>query len=211
MQQRHRCRNSRLKDSIRYRLPVGFSGLRPDLGSYLRDLRLASAEYGNMTQREFAKVLEVSRETLNRIENGAQWPSYDTIVRYLALLYIEFEDVAYKSTRSEGFLPQYPDVCYELGKALDEGRILEGLTLRKLQEHSGISYSQLSRLTRGHFKGGRHVKVVAGNDTEKFSSDIRIWFTHPMLAYLSEVGGFMPDLGRRGNIKGLRREAMHVY
>ena len=150
-----------------------------------------------MSPAEFADVLGVKRETLSRIDNDRKLPSYKTLSRYLDLLDMELDAVAHKGDSSRAPIPDFPEVCLQLGEALETGREKEGLTLRQLEEHTGISYSQLSRLTRGQFKGGRHVKVKYFDGNREFDDDTLAWFTHPMLDYLSEIGGFRRDLGRR--------------
>ena len=195
MQQSHKAAS---KKSYRYRLPEGYSGLIDGVGSILRKARAESSQYGAMSPAEFADVLGVKRETLSRIDNDRKLPSYKTLSRYLDLLDMELDAVAHKGDSSRAPIPDFPEVCLQLGEALETGREKEGLTLRQLEEHTGISYSQLSRLTRGQFKGGRHVKVKYLDGNREFDDDTLAWFTHPMLDYLSEVGGFRRDLGRRG-------------
>ena len=150
-----------------------------------------------MSPTEFADVLGVKRETLSRIDNDRKLPSYRTLRRYLDLLDMDLDAVAQQGVSSKPTIPEYPDVCLQLGEALETGREKEGLTLRQLEEHTGISYSQLSRLTRGQFKGGKHVETKYLDGNREFDADTLARFTHPMLDYLSEIGGFRRDLGRR--------------
>lgn len=196
MKQRHKKKSGGRKP-LSYRLPEGFMSLREDLGDYLRAKRKASSEFGDMSQEHFAAELGVSRETLSRIDNDTRWPALATLERYLGLLEIELDEVAHKGTSSRPPIPSYPDVCHELGAALDDGRKQKNLTLRQLSEQTEISCAQLSRLTRGHFKGGRHVKVQHVDGTLVFDNDTKVWFTHPVLDYLSVLGGYRRDLGQR--------------
>lgn len=126
-----------------------------------------------------------------------KWPAFRTLFRYLDLLGLELDEVANKDGRPRAPVPDYPDVCWELGQALDAGRKQERLTLRELSEHTGISYSQLSRLTRGQFKGGRHVEVSYFDGHREFDEDTLVSFTHPVLHFLSKLGGFLRDTGKR--------------
>lgn len=197
MQQDHKTRTDALRKPLNYRLPEGFSGLRNDVGHYLCEVRQQSEEYGAMSPKQFAAVLEIRRETLSRIDHDRQWPAFRTLFRYLDLLGLELDEVANKDGRPRAPIPDYPDVCWELGQALDAGRKQERLTLRDLSEHTGISYSQLSRLTRGQFKGGRNVEVSYVDGQREFDADTLVWFTHPVLDYLSELGGFLRDIGKR--------------
>lgn len=194
MQQSHK---SSKKNLYRYRLPKGYSGLIDGIGSTLREARGRSPDYGAMSSAEFATALGVKRETLSRIDNGRTLPSYQILCRYLDLLDMDLDAVAKKGGRVGPSIPDYPEVCLQLGEALDAGRKAEDLTLRQLSEYTGISYSQLSRLARGHFQGGKHVEVKYFDGTREFDDDTLVWFTHPMLDYLSELGGFRRDLGRR--------------
>lgn len=197
MQQRHKRTGRTPRKRLRYRLPEGISALREDLGDYLRTARKNSCEYGSMGPRQFADVLGVRPETLSRIDNDSRWPSLGTLERYLDLLGMELSDVATKSGNSKPPLPYYPEVFYELGKALEAGRRTMKLTLRVLSDHTGISYSQLSRLTRGHFKGGRHVEVKHYDGVRDFGQQTLAWFTHPVLDYLAEIGGFKRETGKQ--------------
>lgn len=197
MQQGHKGQSGARKKSYRYRLPEGYSGLIDGVGDILRRARARSPDCSAMSPSHFAALLEVRRETLSRIDNGKKLPSYRTLQKYLDLLDMDFDDVAQKCEYPGPFIPDYPEVCIQLGEALDAGRKAKELTLRQLSEHTGISYSQLSRLTRGQFKGGKHVEVKYIDGHRKFDSDTMAWFTHPMLDYLSEIGGFRRDLGRR--------------
>ena len=171
-------------------------GLVDGVGSTLRKAREESLEYGAMSVTEFAEKLGIKRETLSRIDNDRKQPSYRTLDRYLALLEMDFDIVAQEGEGAG--TPEYPEVCIHLGEALNAGREAKKLTLRQLSEHTGISYSQLSRLTRGQFKGGKHVKVKYFDGNREFDQNTLAWFSHPMLDYLSEIGGFRRDLGRRG-------------
>ena len=178
-----------MKKTFRYRLSDGIGELRQDLGSYLRSVRESSADFAHMHAQEFAEVLGVARETLSRIDNDVRWPSLETLDRYLDLLYLEIDDVTSSSPRERPPIPDYPDACFDLGEALNEGRRKEGLSLRALSLHTGISYSQLSRLTRGQFKGGKQVRVKHLDVNRKFGRDTFVGFTHPMLAFLAAEGG----------------------
>ena len=178
-----------MKKTFRYRLSEGIGELRQDLGSYLRSVRERSDDFAHMRAKEFAEVLGVTRETLSRIDNDARWPSLETLESYLALLNLEIDDVTSSSRSNRPPIPDYPDVCYALGEALNEGRKKEELSLRALSLHTGISYSQLSRLTRGQFKGGKQVRVKHLDINEKFGSNTIVGFTHPMLAFLADQGG----------------------
>lgn len=194
MQQSHKPAK---KNLYRYRLPEGYSGLIDGVGSTLREARGKFPDYKSMSSAEFANVLGVKRETLSRIDNDRTLPSYRILRRYLGLLDMDLDAVGQKGDGPGPSIRDYPEVCLQLGEALDAGRKMEDLTLRQLSEHTGISYSQLSRLTRGHFKGGKHVEVKYFDGNRNFDVHTLAWFTHPMLDYLSEVGGFRRDLGRR--------------
>lgn len=83
-----------------------------------------------MSPKQFAAVLEIRRETLRRIDHDRQWPAFRTLFRYLDLLGLELDEVANKGGRPRAPVPDYPDVCWELGQALDAGCKQERLTLR---------------------------------------------------------------------------------
>lgn len=196
MQQSHSAEKNNL---YRYRLPDGFSELIEGVGSTFLKARKESFEYGAMSASEFAAVLGVKRETLSRIDNDRRLPAYSTLRRYLDLLGLDIDAIAKEGDSARATIPDYPELFSELGAALDVGRKDLGLTLRQLEEHTGISHSQLSRITRGQFKGGKHVEVkyFDGVRDPDDNSGMLAWFTHPMLDYLSEIGGFRRDLGAR--------------
>ena len=107
-----------MKKAYRYRLPEGFVALKNNVGELLRDARDASFEYGEMPRREFAQLVGVSRETLSRIENGARWPSYRTLMEIIGLLRIEWSHIAIKGASSKKPIRATPEVCCQLGEAL---------------------------------------------------------------------------------------------
>lgn len=94
-------------------------------------------------------------------------------------------------------IPDYPDQCAQLGDALRDGRRTKKLKLRQLAEYTGVSFSQLSRIERGLFQRGRYIEVVFYDGVEEFDEDTIVRFTHPVLTYLAELGGYDSDIGRR--------------
>tara|TARA_B100001057_G_scaffold214636_2_gene214974 strand:+ start:351 stop:923 length:573 start_codon:yes stop_codon:yes gene_type:complete len=186
-----------LKKTYRYRLPEGFVALKSTVGELLRDAREASFDYGEMPRREFAQLVGISRETLSRIENGARWPSYSTLVEIMGVLSIEWSQIAIKGTSSKTPIRETPEVCCQLGEALRAGRKSAKLNLRQLAEHTGTSAAQLSRIENGLFVRGGHIEIVPGEGNTTFDDCTIVRFTHPVLEYLAELGGYDSDIGRR--------------
>lgn len=178
-------------------MPEGFVALKNNVGALLRDAREASFEYGETPRREFAQLVGVSRETLSRIENGTRWPSYRTLVEIMGVLSIEWSHIAIKGTSSRKPIRERPEVCCQLGEALRAGRKAAKLNLRQLAEHTGTSAAQLSRIENGLFVRGGHIEIVPGEGITKFDDCTIVRFTHPVLEYLAELGGYDSDIGRR--------------
>ena len=197
MQQRHRCEVTFLQKAYRYRLPEGFVALKNNVGELLRNAREASFEYGEMPRREFAQLVGVSRETLSRIENGARWPSYRTLMEIMGLLRIEWSHIAIKGTSLKKPIRATPEVCCQLGEALRAGRESAELTLRQLAERTGISAAQLSRIENGLFVRGGHIEILPGEGKKRFDDCTIVRFTHPVLEYHAQLGGYDSDIGRR--------------
>lgn len=74
----------------RMRLPQGYSVLRPDLGSLIREKRAAR----KLGQKVLAHEIKVSRETLSRIERGKQIPRPQVLSRLIGELDLEWDELA---------------------------------------------------------------------------------------------------------------------
>ena len=179
------------------RLPEGFARLSDDIGKRLREIRLASDDYGKMTMQEFADEIGISRETLSRVESGVRFPTYSTLEAIMGALNIEWHHIAYRGTGQRKQIPEYPEVCADVGNALRAGRKSEGLTLRDAEALTGISSSQLSRIERGQFERGGHVEIRFFDGVREFDYDTKVGFTHPALEVLAEIGGYDFSLGKR--------------
>lgn len=59
-------------------------------------------------------------------------------------------------------MPVAPTPLLQLGRLIAERRSVEGLSLRALERQSGVSYSWLSKLERGHVYVVPSVPVLAG-------------------------------------------------
>ena len=196
-----------MKKSFRYRLPDEFLGLKPNVGAILRRARKTSAEHGEMSMEAFASMVGLPRETLSRIENDHRWPSIETLTKLMACLELRYEDVAdidpnFRLDVRED-TPQDLKSRNDLGNALRIGRRniqfdgeKRGMSLKQLSEHTGISESQISRIERSLSGGSKRVGKKFADGNKELDEDTIFWFTHPVLEYLSELGGYERTLGR---------------
>ncbi|WP_375404237.1 helix-turn-helix domain-containing protein [uncultured Sphingomonas sp.] len=169
------------------RLPRGYVTLRPDLGAVLRARRRDG--YGK--QQSVAEAVGVARETLSRIEAGRTMPRPDTLDRLLAVLELEWDDVAVRGDgagRARVFRDTFRgEGCFRLGLAVRAGRRRLGLGLREAGIACGFSASQLSRLERGEVLSGRALLAAPGQD-DVASENRRMVLVHPFLRRLAAAG-----------------------
>lgn len=135
--------------TYRYRLPRGYSHLKPDIGRIIKQLREAMP----MKQEALAHDVGISRGTLSRIENGGALPSPATLESLIDAFNIDMRDLAVKgeTSRRASVFDDTPrgDKQAAMGKALRHFRKERELTLAALAKLSGVPASQLSRIERG--------------------------------------------------------------
>lgn len=140
---------SRGPSTYRYRLPRGYSHLKPGIGRIIKKLRQDSA----MKQESLAHDVGISRGALSRIENGAALPSPETLDRLIEAFNLDMKHFAVQGETS-----RRPSVINDtergdkqatMGRALRHFRKEEKLTLAALAKLSGVPASQLSRIERG--------------------------------------------------------------
>ena len=169
------------------RLPLGFAAFRPDLGRILA--RRRRERFG--PQKRLAGAAGIARETLSRIEAGRTLPAPGTIDRLLALLELDWVDVALPGAAARP--ARYFDgssrgeTRHDLGVQLRRGRRSEGLSLRALGERCGASAAQLSRIERG--EGPRSRLYEEYMERTGDPGGVRsLRFRHPELRRLASLG-----------------------
>lgn len=197
MQQRHMTSDTPIT-TTRYRLQGGFAEFRADFGDTIREARKDKFK----TQEALAPAMEVSRETVSRIENGAV-PRPDTLEKLLKFLELELAAIALAGSSDR---PQRPfdgsgggDSRLILGRDLRRGRLAEGLSLSELSsrcrrlaaERSSnrreLSAAQLSRIEHGEATRSRALDYHP-DDADNEREERRMVFVDPELRRLAELG-----------------------
>ena len=171
-----------------FRLPEGFCGLKARFARDIRKLRRGE----KMTQAQLAAAVGISRESVSRIENGAQ-PRPDTLDEILRVLNVNLKVVAKKGRLPPSRRPRYFDETQRgeyrhfTGLEIRAGRRAEGLSLRDLGLRCGLSASQLSRIERGEGeRSAVYADVPADLDLPK--ADRRTRLVQPELIRLAKLG-----------------------
>lgn len=173
----------------RMRLPAGFCGLRADLGAIIRRYRRGEAGAGEpIAPKVFAARAGISRVALSRIENGKACPRSGTLNRIMAILELDWPQVADVGVNA-GPYPRTPNTDQDgrlanLCDALRWGRRRLGWTLAELARRSGVSASQLSRIERGQASRSA-VFAWHPDDGHVVPEDRRIVFAHLLLAEIA--------------------------
>jgi len=175
----------------RYRLPRGYSHLKPELGKFIKELREAVP----MKQESLAHDIGISRGALSRIENGAALPSPDTLDRLIELFNLDMKDFAVegRASRPARVFDDTPrgDKQIAMGEALRHCRKARKMTLAELASLSGVPASQLSRIERGQLL--RSGLIDWHPDTLHLHEDDRYMiFLNPVLCKLLR-GEDIPD------------------
>lgn len=129
-------------------LPQGYCALKPQLGSILRDARLTK----KLKQAALAADVGVSRETVSKIETGLRVPRPQLLDRLIAVLELDWEDLAIKGecNNSRIFIDGYRgDQLNMIGKKAQDIRLGKGFSLAEMAKYLGSSPATLSRLERG--------------------------------------------------------------
>lgn len=174
------------RPGARMRLPVGFCGLRADLGAVIRSYRRGDAGEGEpIPPKVFAADIGISRVALSRIENDKAWPRPETLGRIMAAFKLDWPQVA-EAGPNQGPCPRTPNTDQDgqqadLCDTLRWGRRQLGWTLAELARRSGVSASQLSRIERGQATRSA-VFTWHPEDDGIVQDDRRIVFAHPLLA-----------------------------
>lgn len=127
----------------------------------------------------------ISRVALSRIENDKAWPRSGTLNRVMAILELDWPQVADVGVNA-GPYPRTPNTAQDgeqadLCDALRWSRRRLGWTLAELARRSGVSASQLSRIERGQASRSA-VFTWHPEDDGIVREDRRIVFAHPLLA-----------------------------
>ena len=129
-------------------LPQGYCALRPQLGLVVRAARRSE----RLKQAALAADVGTSRETLSRVESGERFPRPQLLDGLMAVLELDWEDVAVKgkSSSSRTFLDGYRgDQLNLIGKRVRDIRLSRGLNLNDMAKYLGTSAATLSRFERG--------------------------------------------------------------
>ena len=166
-------------------LPQGFSAFRPDLGGRIRTKR--RDDYGK--QQALADAVEISRESLSRIECGHAWPLPDTLDAIMRLLDMDWRDVAVEGTAGgpgrHMFDGTWRDAqLLDLCRSARAGRRSRGLTVAQAAARAGLSTSQLSRIERGECRRSRVLEELP-QDWASPSDERRMRFRNDFLRELS--------------------------
>ena len=187
MQKRH-IMSKQSSKTRRMRLPWGYREIRKDLGPFLRNCRFERNYEGDRSQAAVANRISISRESLSRIERGHREPSYDTLYNLMGLFQIEWHEIATRGESSRPCRHYATELRQDLGCALRAGRLLEGLTLQALAEHTGMSASQLSRIERSQSARSRVIEIETSDRDRPIDDKTAFRFTNKELARLAKMG-----------------------
>ena len=175
-------------------LPPGFAALRADLGAILKTRRVAGS-FGH--QAEVAAEIGIAATNLSRIERGHAVPRLRTLEALLVVLQLGWDDIAIKNA---SYAPdparaasRRRDRLLDAGCEIAAARRVEGLTLRELAAHSGLSLARLSRLERG-YANGKGVYADHEDDEDLPPDERRLVLVNVALAKL--VGRFRAGDGQ---------------
>lgn len=150
-------------------LPQGYCALKPQLGAILRGARRAR----RLKQAALAADIGISRETLSRLETGKRLPRPQPLDRLMAILELEWEDVATRGHVVDAriFISGYRgDQLILIGKKLQKVRLEKGITLVEMAKYLDSSPATLSRLERGQLARSRFFKDNAAYARTEFES-----------------------------------------
>ena len=135
-------------------------------------------------------MVGVTRETISRIETGAELPAPATADKLLAILGKEWGVIGVEGI-AENHRPFHANErgkwLVAMGESLKRGREKEGLKLREVARACHLSMAQLSRIERGQITRSRVILEKREHKDQPFG-DRAVWFKDEELIRLEEVG-----------------------